>query len=253
MKITILGSGTCTPSLERNAAGVAIEAAGLLVLVDIGPGTIRRMCEAGIDPRSIDVIAITHFHVDHVSDLAAFLFASNYAYKSMREEPFHFVGPEGLEQFYKGLVAVYQDWIVPRGGRLRIRELKAQARDEFVLDGLRIVSGPALHYFPSLSYRIEAESAVVTITGDTDFSADVAELARGSDLFISECSMPEGRKVPGHMVPSEAGRTAALARAKKLVLTHFYPPCEEVDVAGQAGAFFSGEILKAVDLMTLEV
>jgi len=253
MKVTILGSGTCTPSLERNASSVAIEAAGMLVLVDMGPGTIRRMCEAGIDSRAIDVVAITHFHVDHVSDLAAFLFASNYAYDAMREEPFHFIGPEGLEQFYTGLVAVYQDWIVPRGGRLRIRELKAEAHDEFVIGGLRIVSGPGMHHFPALAYRIEAESAVVTITGDTDFSVDVAGLARESDLFICECSMPEGRKVPGHMVPSEAGRTAALAGAKKLVLTHFYPPCEEVDVAEQARAFFPGEILKAADLMTFEV
>lgn len=253
MKIRILGSGTCTPSVERNASGVAVEAAGLLVMVDMGPGTMRRMCEAGIDSRRVDAIAITHFHVDHVSDVAAFLFASNYGYGAMRQEPFHLVGPEGLEQFYAGLVAVYQDWIVPRGGRLRMKELNPRAQDEFIVGGIRIVSGPSLHYFPSVAYRIEAGAAVVTVTGDTDFSDEMVKLARGSDVLICESSMPEGRKVRGHMVPSEAGRTAALAGVKTLVLTHFYPPCEEVNVVEQARPYFSGEIVKAADLMTLEL
>lgn len=230
-----------------------MESAGLRITVDMGPGTMRRMCEAGIDSRDIDVILVTHFHVDHVSDVPAFLFASNYGYDAMREEPFHLIGPEGLEQFYAGLVAVYQDWIVPRGGRLRMREMSPREEDEVSFRGIRIVSRPALHHFPALAYRINAEGAAVTLTGDTDFSHEVVELARGSDVLICECSMPEGRKVPGHMVPSEAARTAALAGVKRLVLTHFYPPCEEVDLIEQARPFFSGEIVKAEDLMTIEV
>ena len=76
MEITILGSGTATPSLDRNASGLMIRAAETWALVDMGPGTLRRMCEAGIDARLIDLILITHFHPDHVSDLAPFLFAS---------------------------------------------------------------------------------------------------------------------------------------------------------------------------------
>lgn len=230
-----------------------MEAAGLLIIIDMGPGTMRRMCEAGIDSRLVDAILVTHFHVDHVSDVPAFLFASNYGYDAMREEPFHLIGPQGLEQFYRGLVAVYQDWIVPRGGRLQVSELNARGRDEITLRGVRIVSRPALHHFPALSYRIDAEGAAVTVTGDTDFSNEVVELARGSDVLICESSMPEDRKIPGHMVPSDAARTAALANVKRLVLTHFYPPCEEVDVLEQARPFFSGEIVKAEDLMTFEV
>ena len=47
MKITILGTGTATPRLERNASGLMVTAAGLRVPVDLGPGILRRMCEAG--------------------------------------------------------------------------------------------------------------------------------------------------------------------------------------------------------------
>ena len=43
MRVTILGSGTAVPSAERFPAGVLVQAAGETVLVDIGPGTLRRL------------------------------------------------------------------------------------------------------------------------------------------------------------------------------------------------------------------
>lgn len=253
MEITVLGSGTATPSLARNASGLAVRSLDSWVLVDIGPGTMRRMCEAGIDSKLIDAILITHFHPDHVSDLVPFLFASNYAFGPVREEPFYLIGPAGLEQFYNGLVAVYQHWIVPTGNRLLKKELHADKPDNFSLNGARIRSTPSVHTSPSLSYRIEAEGVSVTVSGDTDVSEDLCRMAAGTDLLVCECSMPDGKKVPGHLVPSEAGRIAARAGAKKLLLTHFYPPCEEVDVVRQAASHFSGEIEKARDLMVISL
>jgi len=107
MEITIVDSGTATPSLARNASGLAIRAGRLWILVDIGPGTLRRMCEAGVDAKWIDLIMLTYFHADHVSDLAPFLFATNYEYGQVRRAPFVLVGPARTEQFYQGLVKAY--------------------------------------------------------------------------------------------------------------------------------------------------
>jgi ribonuclease BN (tRNA processing enzyme) len=253
MEITVLGSGTATPSLERNASGLVIRASNSWVLVDMGPGTMRRMCEAGLDSKSIDAILITHFHPDHVSDLVPFLFASNYGYGEIRKAPFHLVGPTGLEQFYMGLVGVYGDWIVPKGDRLIVKEVNANEPESFNLNGMLIHSRPAVHSFPSLHYRIEADGVSATVSGDTDFSEGLIALAQGTEVLICECSMPEGWKLPGHLVPLEAGRIAAQAQAKKLVLTHFYPPCEDADVISQAASVYSGEIVKARDLMVIAV
>ena len=131
--------------------------------------------------------------------------------------------------------------------------MDTHAPDIFVSGGLDIRSAPAAHSHPALSYRLEAEDTSVTISGDTDMSDNLVELARNTDLLICECSMPEGSKIPGHLVPSEAGAIAQRARARKLILTHFYPPCDEVDVVSQASKTFSGEILKGEDLMITEV
>jgi ribonuclease BN (tRNA processing enzyme) len=253
MEVTILGSGTVTPSLERNASCIAVRTSDMLLLVDIGPGAMRRLCEAGIDPKLIDAILITHFHPDHVSDLVPFLFASNYAFGPVRETVFHVIGPEGLEQFYNGLVAVYGHWIVPANDRLVIKQLNAGSPDEYSLETVTVRAMPSAHTFPSLSYRIEADGVSVTVSGDTDVSENLVKLAQHTEMLVCESSLPDGMKVPGHLVPSEAGRIAAEADVGKLVLTHFYPPCDSVDVVAQAGAEFSGEIVAARDLMVFTV
>lgn len=253
MNITILGSGTATPNFERNASGIAVRVADLWVLVDIGPGILRRLCEAGIDSKWIDAIVITHFHPDHVSDLVPFLFASNYEYGPVREKAFHVLGPRGLKQFYDALVGVYGNWIVPTRDRLVIREVDPSAPDAISLEEVTIRSAPSAHSFPSVSYRIEGTGVSVTVSGDTDYSEELVALAKGTDVLVCECSFPDGMKIPGHLVPSEAGKIATRAGAKKLVLTHFYPPCDDVDVVAQAAAVFSGEIIKAQDLMVISV
>jgi ribonuclease BN (tRNA processing enzyme) len=253
MEITILGTGTATPNLERNASGLAVRTENLLIVVDIGPGVLRRLCEARIDSKLIDVILITHFHPDHVSDLAPFLFASNYQYGPVRQEAFHVVGPKGLQQFYDALVSCYGNWIVPTGDRLILREVDPQGPDAVSLEEITIRSAPSAHSFPSVSYRIEGYGVSVTVSGDTDVSEELVELAKGTDVLVCECSFPDEMKIAGHLIPSEAGRTAARAGVKKLVLTHFYPPCEEVDIVSQAAAVFSGEIVKAKDLMVIKV
>ncbi|MBI5250888.1 MAG: MBL fold metallo-hydrolase, partial [Desulfomonile tiedjei] len=220
----------------------------------MGPGILRRLTEARIAVDSIDIILLTHFHPDHVSDLPPFLFATNYEHGPVRQAPFHVLGPEGSKTFYDKLVRVFGKWIVPKGDRLRMQQLDARAPDEVHFEGLGVTvrSAPAEHTFPSLSYRIEAEGVSVTISGDTDTSERLMELAADSDILICECSFPDEMKVKGHLIPSEAGEIAQKARAKKLMLTHFYPPCDETDIVSQAAAKFSGEVIKAEDLMILE-
>ncbi len=67
-------------------------------------------------------------------------------------------------------------------------------------------------------------------TGDTGPSADLAAWAKGCDLLLAECSLPDGQGVEGHLTPATVGRLAADAAARRLVLTHLYPPAERVDV-----------------------
>ena len=46
--VTVLGSGTCVPSLTRSACALLMTVGTSHLLFDIGPGSMRRLLEAGV-------------------------------------------------------------------------------------------------------------------------------------------------------------------------------------------------------------
>lgn len=121
---------------------------------------------------------------------------------------------------YRRLNTAFHGWIAPRTYRLTLREL-----DETTLrlDGYTVRTKRMRHSTAALGYRIEAGGKSVAYSGDTDACQAIVELGREADLLILECSMPDARKVAGHLTPTECGRIARDAGCRHLALTHFYP------------------------------
>ena len=65
MKITLLGTGTPTPSLKRASSGYLIEIGDDRIVMDHGPGSHHRLIESGT--RAVDVthVFLSHLHYDH--------------------------------------------------------------------------------------------------------------------------------------------------------------------------------------------
>ena len=61
ISVTILGSGTCVPSLKRSSCAVLIEIGETRLLFDSGPGTMHRLLGVGVEIFDIDVIFYSHF------------------------------------------------------------------------------------------------------------------------------------------------------------------------------------------------
>ena len=253
MKITILGSGTGWPRLERGAPAYLLEVGEEKFLLDIGPATIPRLLKLGVKIEEIDAFFLSHFHPDHVTDLIPFFFATRYALGYKREKPVNLYAGEGFSRFFAGLQNAFGRWVEPPEGLLKVEELSTSCESAFLKPPLEIRTAPVAHNPESLAYRFDFEGKSLVYSGDTDYSPSLIALAREADLLILECSFPEGQKVPGHLVPSLAGQMAGEARVKKLVLSHFYPPCEEADLIGPCRNYFSGEIILAEDFMTLEL
>ena len=71
--------------------------------------------------------------------------------------------------------------------------------------------------------------------------------------MILECSLPDDRKVEGHLTPSLAGQVARESECKRLLLTHFYPPCDDHDIVKIVKGQYAGEVMLAEDLMKVIV
>jgi ribonuclease BN (tRNA processing enzyme) len=251
MELIVIGSGTGVPSLRRGSPSLAVKAAGRLLVLDLGSGSLRALLRLGLNFSDIDVLALTHLHPDHVGDLIPFLFATRYGLGYTRREPFRLLAARGFARFYELLKEAFGVWVEAPPGLMELKELAPDAPDEVKEGGLVIRSAPTTHTEGSLAYRVEAGGRSLVYSGDTDESDSLVDLARGADLLVLEAANPF--KVPGHLTPAEAGRLAARAGVARLLLTHFYPPCDEVDVAALAAQEFGGEVRRAEDGLSLAV
>ncbi|WP_456430726.1 MBL fold metallo-hydrolase [Thermosulfuriphilus sp.] len=254
MRITILGSGTGVPTPERAHPSILVEIGSCKLLLDSGSGTLRRLLKAGTEYYQIDILFYSHFHPDHIADLVPLLFALRYWGLPQRPSPIHLVAGEGFSRLYLVLREAFGHWIEPPEGGLKLYELPSDTLTSLkIIPQVLLKTGPVKHNPESLAIRLEHKEKALVYSGDTDFSPELVSLARGADLLICECSTPEGMKISGHLVPSLAGRMAQEAKVKKLLLTHFYPPCEESNLVAACQKEFSGEILLAQDLATYEI
>lgn len=90
--VQILGSGG--PAINRDRASTSYLVwfgTQTKILVDIGGGAFLRFGQAQANIGDLSLLAISHLHPDHVSDLPALLWLSN----SVRKEPLPVVGPSG--------------------------------------------------------------------------------------------------------------------------------------------------------------
>lgn len=219
MKVRLLGTGTAEPSLERASSSYLVTTGSRNILVDIGPSVVRRLLESGYHVNDMDAILLTHFHVDHTSDLPAFLFTSNYGIRS-RTKPLMIIGGRGTQRFFRDFTKVYR-WIKPANFDLTIKSLSSGT---LVFDGLSIKTVSVNHNRESVAFRIEGKGSVV-FSGDTGYSRNLVEIADGADLLIVECSVPTG-KIKGHMNLEMVKKVVMAARPKRVILSHLYPEWE---------------------------
>jgi ribonuclease BN (tRNA processing enzyme) len=246
MQLTILGSGTAIPVADRFPAGYLLRFDGTHMMVDCGPGTLRRLAQAGTSLHDLHAVLLTHYHTDHCADLGPLLFALRSPTFAGRP-PLHVHGAPGLARLVEKLTEAWP-WLAPRGFELVLHEVTPGT---FAVGGAEVTAVPIRHTAQSLGYRVTTAAGSVAFSGDADECDELVDLARGADTFVCEAATPDGQKLEGHLTPALAARYAARARVARLVLTHFYPECEGHDLRAQAAAHFDGEIVLAHDLLSM--
>jgi ribonuclease BN (tRNA processing enzyme) len=240
------------PSLKRSSCSVLIQIDNARLLFDSGAGTMRRLLEAGVTIDKISYVFYSHLHPDHSGELVPFLFSTKYPESYRRRKPFTIVAAKGFADFYEKLKLAYGEWIELSPGLMNISELDNEARDHLDCGFFDVDSLPIKHTDKSLAYRITTPNGrSVVYSGDTDVCENLVTLAKDADVLICESALPDGMKVSGHLTPSLAGQMATQAGVRKLVLTHFYPECDAVDVYAQCRKTYQGPLVLAEDLLEI--
>lgn len=238
LAVQILGSGgPIAESDGRASTGYAIWVSGRVrALVDLGPGTMHAYGASGADPADLDVVLLSHLHVDHSSDLAALLKSASFG---SRERELRLFGPTGdgafpaTTEFVRHLLSpggyMYLDGYLGEGQPfvLRPRDVSIDSAPLDVFESERlsvravgVPHGPV----PALGFVIRAGDATLAFTGDQRLDAQsFVDLVEDADLLVAHMAIPEGAEGPAaelHAPPSRIGEVAAEARVGRLVLSH---------------------------------
>jgi ribonuclease BN (tRNA processing enzyme) len=252
MKLTILGSGTLVPNGTRNSAGYFVELPDARVMMDCGAGTVHSLAKYGLRWEQMTHLFISHFHVDHVSELAALFLAFRHGMKTERREPLTIVGPRGLDRVMDGLKLAFGSNLFDTKFPIAVRLISPGERIELGRDStLSVMKTP--HTPESLAVRIESAGRVLCYTGDTAYDDDLVGFFEGANVLISECSFREPRDGVSHLSVSEAARLASEARVSKLIVTHFYFNVDEAELKNELEHGYHGEVIIGSDGFSLEV
>jgi ribonuclease BN (tRNA processing enzyme) len=251
MKLTVLGSGTVIPNGERNSSGYFVELPDAGLMLDCGAGTVHALARYRLPWERMTHLFVSHFHVDHVGELAALFYALRYGIKKDRSHPFTIVGPRGLDRVMDALKLAFGSKVFNTKFPLRLRMVDSGEQVELGADStLSVIKTP--HTPESLAVRIESRGKVLCYTGDTAYDDELARFFRGADVLISECSLREPRGGVPHLSINEVAQLASRAGASKLIATHFYFDVDEALKSELNGAY-TGEVIIASDGFSLEV
>lgn len=247
VRLTVLGSGTLIPDDDRRSAAHLIEGDGFRLLLDCGAGTVHGFDRHGVAWRGLTHLALSHFHTDHVGDVAPLLFALEHGVRPAREATLTLIGPPGVRDFLDALAGAHGDYVVEPGFPLEVVETARSGSWE--APGLfRLRTHPTRHTERSVCFRVETDAGVVGYTGDTGEDDAVADFLAGCDVLVAECSLPDPPEVDTHLTPRGVARLARRASPRLLLLTHLYPTLEVrrvPDLVAEAG--YTGPTMVAGD------
>lgn len=252
MEITVVGSGTVVPHLQRRQSCVVVEAGQETIFLDLGNGAMRGMLRAGLDPFAVDRIFFTHFHPDHTVDIVPLMFAINYGTEKEREKPLALYGPEPFEEFFGLITNAWGEWMLG-DYPTEISELPHACSSPLDLPTLRVSWAPTEHRPESIAYRLEGVNGTFVYTGDTEYAGSVVELAQGAHTLLVECSFPDDEPVSGHLTPTGVARIAHESNVKRVVLTHIYPSADALGLAEEVRRGYEGEVIVAEDSLKFSV
>ena len=151
--VTLLGTAATMPLPERALSSALVSCRGRSVLFDCGEGTQTAARRAGVSLFKTDIIALTHYHGDHIFGLPGLLQTLGCL---GREQPLYITGPEGLKEILSPILRLsgpmpFQIYALSApAGALRLSEILPDWPEEAYLH-----SFATCHRVPSLGYKLE--------------------------------------------------------------------------------------------------
>jgi len=249
-ELVILGSSNAVASPGHANTHLLLLTGKKKVLIDCATNPVVRLQEAGCEINSVTHIILTHMHPDHVSGFPILLMDM---WLTGRNYPLNVYGLAFTLERIQKMLELY-NWLEwPNFFQVNFITISSETHEVVLFDNdLKIYSSPVTHFLPNICLRIElpAVKKSIVYSCDTEPCQNVQDLAYETDMLLHEAS----GDLPGHSSAAQAGMIAENAKVKNLYLIHY--PNNELssdNLLIEAANHFSGKIIKAVDLMRINL
>lgn len=216
MNLTVLGGSGAWPPAGGACSGYLVEHGGYRLLIDPGYAVLPRLLRR-LDAIDVDAVLISHGHPDHCADLNPLLRA-----RHLRDGPAHPLPIHALPGAVDGVLALDRPGMLSAAYRIHdIEPGRAFGLGPFSIDTRSLP-----HSRPNVGFRVAGDGRTLAYTGDAGPDPALVELARGADVLLAEASYVETVPADNRGTLSsarDAGRAAAEAGVRALVLTHLMP------------------------------
>lgn len=265
--LQILGSGG-PAGIGRASAAYLIWIDGTArVLVDAGGGSFKTFHEAGANVDDLELLAMTHFHPDHASEIPALLW--------LNETDMFLSGPSGsdmypsADEYVHGLFGpkgVFRAVTAGKGLKtVTVDTAASKATEVYADEAMRVTAIGVPHgIVPAVGYRVDIGDVSIAFSSDQNGSdPKFAKFAAGADILVVHLTVPETVTGFGgdlHAKPSVWGQMATDAKVGTLVLSHLMrvpPKTMEGDLPdfdeklGHLRSTYKGSFVIAEDLMCI--
>jgi ribonuclease BN (tRNA processing enzyme) len=242
MELIVLGSGGPGANGRASTCFVLSLDGTSRILIDAGSGAFVRLGEANVSLDHLDLILLTHLHIDHTGELPGILKARVVSTRGPIE--FQIFGPSGAGQFpstkrfvdllfgKQGAFAYLAEFSAPMtidATDVDARLLRgAKPQTLLATDDLRI-EAIAGHHFdaPAIIYRVDYKGRSVVFSGDIDPAGldNLRLIADHCNLLVFNTVVLDPPHSPAilyslHTPPRKIGEVAASAHVGALLLTH---------------------------------
>jgi ribonuclease Z len=274
IKVTLLGTGSPVPAMNRFGPSILVQAGGQTFLFDAGRGAMQRLAQLRVRWQDIDALFLTHLHSDHVVGFPD-LWLTGWLVGAGRDRPLLVWGPRGtkrmmshLEQAYDFDIRIrlYDDQTAPDGVVILAEDMTEGV--VFEKGGVTIKAFEVDHtpVRPAFGFRVDSGGRSVVLSGDTRVSENLIRHAQGADLLVHEVASPEsfqragvsperaGQVIAHHVTPEQAGEVFAKTKPRLAVYSHIVlADASEEDLIPPTRRTYSGAVEVGEDLMVLLV
>jgi ribonuclease BN (tRNA processing enzyme) len=216
--LRFIGCGDAFASGGRLNTCLLLEGGPEPVVLDCGATTLMALKRSGIAPEHLGYIALSHLHGDHFGGLPWLILDGRFA---KRTRPLVIAGPPTTrERLERAFEALYPGGFAAENP-FELSFVEMDERVAYSLGPASVTPFEVVHNSgaPSYALRVEYGGKVIAFSGDTEWTDNLLDAARGADLFVCECNYVD-KQVPGHLDYRTLSERRSQIECERLVLTH---------------------------------